>query len=262
MKLAKKHRYIIQAVGTGAFILLYSFTKADFRWIVALMASLAVILGTVFTQYPNIDTKNVVYSMLLPLHLVVGALLSLTFYPNLALPIKVLSCVAFIVVLYTVSLVNNIFLVVEDKQDSIPLYRVASAWGQVLLVVIAIPLFAGIFKLPINAIFQSVLIFAGSFIFCVYMLWSMQFDKVSKQLTVGDRVVFSLFISLLISSCAIAIAFLPGESFLRALFVSSVLMFGINYVRSYLKNMIRRNVILEYLAISLVFLFFFLIFNS
>jgi len=69
---------------------------------------------------------------------------------------------------YLINLVNNIFLVVEEKADIIPLYRVALTWSQILLIIVSIPLFAGIYKLNVSPLLQAGYVGLLSFSFTLY----------------------------------------------------------------------------------------------
>lgn len=259
--LEKKNRFLLQSFVLGVLVFLFSYSNGGTKLLIAVFAVLATVVGTFLTQYPNVDFRNILINLLLPLHLVLGAMLSLIYFPNLGLPIKIVSLVAFIGSFYVISLVSNVFLVVEDKNETIPLYRAALAWNQIILIVIAIPFFAGVFKLPLNGLFQSTIVSTSSFMFAIYLMWILAFDKNSRSLKVGEQVLFGLFVSFLVFACSVLVSFIPTESFLRAIFVSSALLFGLNYVQSHTKNTINRNLVLEYFIISIIFFLLLLVFK-
>jgi hypothetical protein len=141
-----------------AFLFLFSAGRINFDlgYLIVFVVAL-VLFGTLVTQYPNIDFKNVSYILMMPLSLVTGALLFLNYFPNIGFVFKTLTIISFGVFYYFVSLVDNVFLVVQNREEVIPLYRVATAWSQIIQVIVAIPLFSSIFKLRVNGILQSVL---------------------------------------------------------------------------------------------------------
>ncbi len=245
----------------GVLVFIFSNALENTKPVIALLTILIGVVGTFITQYPNIDLKNMLVSLLLPLHLIIGTLLTLTYFPNLGLPIKLLSLISFTGVFYIVSIINNVFLVVEERNESIPLFRAAVAWNQIILIVIAIPFFAGVFKLPINGLFQTFIVSLSAFMFAFYLLWILDFDKDSKKTQMGEKAVLSSIVSFLSFAYSSAVAFVPTESFLRAIFVASALMLGLNYLQSHLKNSITKKLLLEYLFISIIFFLILLVFK-
>jgi len=165
------------------------------------------------------------------------------------------------VLYYFVSLVDNVFLVVEDREETIPLYSVAAAWSQVIQVVVAIPLFSCIFKLNTNGIVQSAIVGLITFLYVVYQVWTSRYDKDAKNIRVGEIVLLSTLGMFLVLAFSISVAFIPSEAFLRALLISAVLMFALNYVASYLRNDINRRMIVEFILIFSIFLTLLLFFT-
>lgn len=222
---------------------------------------LATLTGVVITQYPGISFRNSFSLILLPLHLVLGAVFALMFFPNLSIVFKFISLGAVGALLYIISLVNNIFVVVEDKSEKIPLYRVATTWSQILIVIISIPYFAGVFKINSAPLLQNLIIGFSAFLFVQYILWTFSFDNEIRTVGVGEAIMLGLFVSLLVLAIGFSVSFIPSESFLRSLLCSSVLMFGLNYLNSHLKNTLVKSTLLEYGFIFLFFLALVLIFK-
>ncbi len=259
--LEKKNRFLLHSLVLAVLVLSFSYSGGTLKLVIAVFTILVTVVGTFLTQYPNIDIRNILLNLLLPLHLVIGVILSLIYFPNLGLPIKILSLAAFVASFYVISLINNVFLVVEEKKEIIPLYRAALAWNQIVLIITAIPFFAGVFKLPLNGLFQSVIVAVSSFTFSIYLMWILAFDKSTRSIKIGDRVLFGLLVSFLTFAYSLMTSFIPAESFLRAIFVSSSLLFGLNYLQSHTKNSITRNLVLEYLLISVIFFLLLIIFK-
>ena len=227
-------------------------------------------LGTALVQYSSVQTehetkfffrKTAIFVLVLPILLVSGALLSLVFFPNLALPIRIATISAVGVLMYAISLVNNIFLVVYERGEVIPLYRVAVTWSQILLIIVAIPFFSGIFKLPVNGLYQSILV-AGAGVLSAYLLmWFQEMDPDVPDIDRVEEITNSSLVGFLVFSFSIATSFFPAESFLRALLVSAVLMSSLGYLQAHYKNAITKKLVAEYMFIILLFLIFVLLFN-
>lgn len=258
----RKHKYLIQSVLASVFVyaVVQKFLPLGF-WQVALVLLALVISGDFISHYPNVHRGNFLMSVLMPLGVVTGALLSLHFFPNLSMPFKLFVIAFFGGMYYLVSLVDNIFLVVHDREEMIPLYRVAVTWSQILQVVVAIPIFAGIFKLNASGFSQAFLVAFISFLFAYYQLWIYQFDSDAKKTGVGEILYLCFAAFFLVYSASFAVSFFPAEAFLRAMFVSSILLFVLTYISAYLKNEITRRIVLGYLVISLIFLFILLFFT-
>ncbi len=259
MKLDKKLKYFIHALIITVLVFLFSATgNINF----AIAAVILTFTGTFVSQYPNIRPQHIIINNLMPMHLIIGTLLSLNYFPNLGLPVKIAFILALGAGFYIVSLVNNVFLVVEEKEEPIPLFRVAVTWSQILFVVVTIPFFAGLFKLPSLPFVSSVIISISAFLFTLYTFWMLEFDPEAKKVRGAEALFWGLFSSFIVFAASMSVSFVPTESFLRALFVSSVLMFCLNYVYGYIKNHITKRLITEYLLITFVFFALMFIFKN
>lgn len=260
-ELQRKHKFLIHSLLIGALVSWFSFDSGVHRPAIFILAVTLVIVGVFVAQYPNINLRNYFMNVLLPIHLVLGAVLSLVYFPNIALPLKLIGFISFTILFYIVLLINNVFLVVEERTETIPLYRVAVTWSQIILIVVAIPFFAGVFKLPVNTFYQNIIAAFSSFLFSLYLIWSVRFDKDVKTLEAGEKYLTSLFIAFGVLIFGVSFSFVPTESFLRALFVSSVLMFFLSYFQNHFKNSITKKIVTEYLLICLFFLVLLIVFT-
>ena len=255
IEVEKKSRYLVLSVLAVLFIYVVSQKQVRLNfWQISTLLMILVVSGDWISNYPAINRKNFLVSILMPLGVLIGALLSLSYFPNLGLPFKIFVIFFFGFLYYLVLLVDNIFLVVHDRTEIIPLYRVAVTWSQILQVVVAIPLFAGIFKINASTFVQSFLVALISFTFTYYQLWIYQFDSDAKNTGTGEMYYLSFFTAFIIYTVSFAISFFAAKAFLRALFASSVLLFLLSYISGYLKNEISRKMLLGYLIIILVFI--------
>lgn len=261
LKLEKKHKYFIfSLLVTLCLVGFWRFKPANLRVVIALLSIIITVIGTAVAQYPNVKLNTIFYITILPLHLLGGALMSLLAFPNLGIPFVAGSFIAFGSIFYMLYLVNNIFLVVHDKEDTIPLYRAAVTWAQIIIIIIAIPFFAGVFKLPIISYFQNCIATLASFLFSVYLMWVLQFDKDIRELGIGERVLLSIFTSLVVFIMLTGVSFIPSEPFLKAIFGSAILLSMLGYLYNHFTNRITRRLMWEYLCISLIFLIILLVF--
>lgn len=262
IELAKKNKYFIQSVLVGIFI--YFVTQGIFDiggFKLAFLSLVLVVSGSFISHSAGIPIKNFVHSIIMPLGVVSGGILSLKFYPNLGSVFKIFVIAFFSGVYYLVSLADNIFLVVNDREEIIPLYRVAVTWSQILQVIVAIPLFAGIFKLNMVTFAHSLIISLISFLFTYYQLVIYRFEPDAKKVEVGEGfyICFLSFFIMFVTS--LGVSFFPSEDFLRALFSSTVLLFILNYISAHLKNEISRRIIIRHLLITAVFLILLIFFK-
>lgn len=255
IELAKKNKYFIQSVLVGIFIYVTTQNLFDLDGIkLALLSLILVVSGSLISHSTGITKENFIYSVIMPLGVISGGVLSLKFYPNLGSVFKIFVVAFFSGMYYLVSLADNIFLVVSDREEIIPLYRVAVTWSQILQVIVAIPLFAGIFKLNIVTFTHSLIISLISFLFTYYQLWVYRFEPDAKKVGAGERYYICFLSFFIVFVTSLGVSFFPSEDFLRALLTSSVLLFILNYISAHLKNEISRRIIIRHLLITVVFL--------
>ena len=259
LKTNKRVKFIIIAVLITLSLYGRAFLSEGLGAASLIIGAIIVLVGTYYTQEISrkIDTIPVI---LMPVFLYSAAILSLSYFPNLGNPTKFLALTAVGVIYYIVSLVNNIFIVVESEEKRIPLYRVAVTWSQILLIVISIPFFAGLFKVPVDPISQNLFSFVASMLFSLYLLWALSFDDEIRDYGLKEAFSKSIVVGFIVFCSGVAVSFIPTESFLRAIFVSSVMMSVLGYIQNHYKNAVTTRLIYEYILISFVFLIILLIF--
>jgi hypothetical protein len=260
--IAKRNRYLIQSALIAVFI--YTFTQGVIKqnlFLTVIIGIFLVFSGVLISHYPGVTKENFLFSTIMPISVVSGALLSLTFYPNLGSVFKIFVIIFFSGLYYLVSLADNIFLVVHDREEIIPLFRVAVTWSQILQIIVAIPLLAGIFKLNVVVFIQSALASTISVLFTYYQLKIHEYEPDAKKTSLGERLYLCAFSFFIIYISSFAVSFFPSEDFLRALFVSSMMLFILNYISLHLKNDLSRGIIMRYLLIILVFFILMLFFR-
>lgn len=270
MNLPRRNKYGLLSLGIVIFLFIFSYSSGFLKQVSALMAIVTAVLGTALVQYSSVTSehalgyfikKTALPVFILPISLVSGALMSLHFFPNLGLPTRIITIGAVGILTYAMSLVQNIFLVVYVREEVIPLYRVAVTWSQILLIIISIPLFSGIFKFPINSIFQSLLVALVAVFFALFLMWVQEMDPDVPEIDREEELVNSGLVAFGVFALSISTSFFPTESFLRSLFVSSALMSSLGYLQAHYKNIITKKLVAEYIFITFIFLVFVLIFR-
>ena len=262
IKIERKQRILLNSLVLGVLMYLFSFDVVE-STLTSILIAIGYLLFSVFVvHYPNVGIKTLPISAVLPLFLSCGVYLVLRYFPNLAIIFRIIAVFGYVALYYVVSLVDNIFLVVNERKEIIPLYRVAVTWSHIMIIVIAIPFYAGVFKLPITSLLQNILIFITTIIFCLYSIWASMHDKGMKNVSAEEGILLSGYSAFIVSGMSTAVSFFPTEAFMRALLVSSTLMFVMNYsISGYLKNEIYRKIIFEYIGIVLLFFLLTLVFD-
>lgn len=260
----KKTRYLLSSILFGVFLLFCAqYIQTEFGLFLALFTLgvifLCILVLAVFLKY--VSTASI-YTSVLPLHLIAGYLFTLFYFPSLGFAVKFVGLVGLILLFYIILLVNNIFLVIQEKSGVIPLYTVALTWVQILIITISIPYFSGVYKIvSISLFLQSALVVISTFLFSMYMIWCVSQDEKTKKTVFYEKISVSLIVAFITFCASICTAFFPTESFLRGLFVSSILLFGIGYIQAHYKNRVTTRLMIEYSLISGLFFAILLIFH-
>ncbi len=261
LRFNRKQQYLIYALLSVVAIGYVWFTYVPLKSIYSVIALSISVLGSLFVQKGNIKSGNFFYVAILPLHLTAGVLLSINYFPNLGLLVKIAGLLTLVAMFYGISLVNNIFLVVIYRKNMIPLYRAAVTWLTIFLVVTAIPFFAGVYKLPISALIQFIFIAIATFLFTLYNIWVTGFDSDTKKIPYTESIYLAMLSVFLTGVGGLSVSFFPTEPFLKALYASTYLMFGLGLSHAHLKNKIEKKLVLEYLGIILIFLLILIVFK-
>jgi hypothetical protein len=89
----------------------------------------------------------------------------------------------------------------------------------------------------------------------------MSYDTDVKKTVFKEKLVVSSLFSFLVFVMGIGVSFFPVESFLRSLFVSSILLFGLSYIYAHYKNRLNPRIIFDYLVIALIFFIILIVFK-
>lgn len=259
--LSKRQKYLLHSILT--VIPLYFFSKKlpEINVTLLVVLVLVVYIGSFLVHRPNSTIKNILITSILPVFLLTGYILSVIYYPNLSDIFRLGSMLGFMGLFYATLLVNNVFLVVESRKEPIPLYRVAATWSKILLAATAVPLLAGVYKISVNSFMEVVITFVITALFVLYLIWFSEHNPDTKTYKIGEIITISILTCFIVPVANLSVSFIPTETFLRALYVSSVLLFCISYIEAHLKNSITRKLISEHFGLSFIFLLLLFIFK-
>src|SRR3989339_1537693 len=104
-KIDKKIRFLISSILVGVLLYFVSilFFNASLYLRVA-VGTITVLALVLFSHYPNINIRTLTPSFVLPLTIIIGALLSLKYYPNLSIYFKFFAILVFSGLYYVASL--------------------------------------------------------------------------------------------------------------------------------------------------------------
>ncbi|MEN9389386.1 MAG: hypothetical protein RLY61_470, partial [Candidatus Parcubacteria bacterium] len=100
LRFNRKQQYLIYALLSVVAIGYVWFTYVPLKSIYSVIALSISVLGSLFVQKGNIKSGNFFYVAILPLHLTAGVLLSINYFPNLGLLVKVAGLVTLVAMFY------------------------------------------------------------------------------------------------------------------------------------------------------------------
>jgi hypothetical protein len=239
---------LLSGVNTVLLFIIYLLPLSYFYFLSATCVSAVMIGNYVFNSY-NISRKNFITVQILPVLLTISVLSGIYFYQSLSIYLKTFFVVASGVLLYITLLTNNIILVVKDREEPIPLYRVSLAWSQIVSIIVSIPLFTSLYKLNMYPGPIVLLVFLIVFALTYYNLWVLKIDIDVIEITTVEKTLQSSLVAWLVSLVAISVSFLSSEDFLRSVLQSLVFLGCLGYLQNYYKNIVNKRILLVYLAL-------------
>ena len=154
---------------------------------------------------------------------------------------------------YWLILSQNILNVASDR--AIPLYRAASTANFIFTIFTFILLVSIIFSLNLPFYWNGLFVGVVSFPLSLQSLWAIKMEKLSSQL-----VVYAFIMSLILGESAIALSFWSQAPLVNALYVNSINYIFLGILSEYLRDRLKKRVILEYAQIGggLMLVIFFL----
>lgn len=156
---------------------------------------------------------------------------------------------------YWLVLSQNILNVASDR--AIPLYRAASTANFVYTIFTFILVVSIVFSLNLPFYWNGLIVGVLSFPLSLQSLWSVKMEKLNSQL-----VVYSFVISVVLGESAVALSFWPQAPLITSLLINSINYIFLGILSEYLRDRLKKKVILEYSQIGGgLMLFIFLLTN-
>lgn len=174
------------------------------------------------------------------------------FFPNFSPFFKGVIFLSFLVSFYFSLLAVNVMEVVGEREEKIPLLRVAQSAVYILSTGTLFLVATALYHSDLYFIFQGIGIFLTSFLLSFPLLKLLSFsfnhifDKVSKN---------ALVASSLTTAVSLSFSFLPLKSFSYALFIACFYYMLLGLYQHLMSRALSRKIALEYLGISLLTMF-------
>lgn len=176
--------------------------------------------------------------------LAIGAILA--FFPNFSATFRVLILGLYALSFYLMLLAENIFNV--GRERPIPLLKAAGTVSFLLTLLTAFLLFTGVYKAAFPLFLQWLLLFGLVFLLGFQSLWTVVLgSRLEARLLWA-----SFFLAAAVLELAVALSFLPLESFFRALAISTGFYVFLGTAFHYFRKTLRSQIFLEYAAVVIL----------
>lgn len=213
------------------------------RYYLVIVLGLFAYILTLFSLWKGMTPAKAILLLILPTLYVISfpAFYFLFKYVRwlTRLPVAVFFGISF----YWLILSQNILNVASDR--AIPLYRAASTANFIYTIFTFILIVSIIFSLNLPFLWNGIIVAVVSFPLSLQSLWSIKMEKLDSQI-----IVYSFVISLILGESALALSFWPQASLVSALYVNSINYIFLGILSEYLRDRLRKKVILEYSQIG------------
>lgn len=253
--LNKRQKIIFSAIIIGlGFILITQPVNVLFRryYLVAILGVVAYVL-ILISLWKGMTKTKAILLLILPICYVVAFPGFYFLFKYVRWLTRLPAALFFGISLYWLILSQNILNVAADR--AIPLYRAASTANFVYTIFSFILIVSIVFSLNLDFYVNGVIIALISFPLSLQSLWSIKMEQLSSQI-----VVYSVVISLILGESAAALSFWPQASLVTALYVNSIYYIFLGILSEYLRDRLKKKVILEYgqIGAGLMIIIFFL----
>lgn len=242
---SKRQKIILTSVlVTIGFILITQPVNILFKryYLVAILALVTYFL-TLFSLWKGMTRSKAILLFILPVLYVIAFLGFYFLFKYVRWLTRLPAAIFFAISFYWLILSQNILNVASDR--AIPLYRAASTANFVYTIFTFILLVGIIFSLSLPFYWNGVLVAIVSFPLSLQSLWSIKMEKLNSQI-----VVYSIVLSLILGESAVALSFWPQAPLVNALYVNSINYIFLGILSEYLRDKLKKRVILEYSQIG------------
>lgn len=253
--LSKRQKIVITSIiVTLGFILVTQPVNVLFKryYLVGILGLIAYILSLI-SLWKGMSRSKAVLLFILPVFYVVAFLGFYFLFKYVRWLTRLPAAIFFGISFYWLILSQNILNVASDR--AIPLYRAASTANFVYTIFTFILLVGIIFSLNLPFYWNGLFVAVISFPLSIQSLWSIKMEKLSSQI-----VVYALVLSLILGEGAVALSFWPQAPLINALYVNSINYIFLGILLEYLRDKLKKRVILEYfqIGVGLMLIIFFL----
>lgn len=163
---------------------------------------------------------------------------------ELSLPMRVIFCVVYIVVMYTILLAENIFFVSTER--NIPLVRAARTVGYLATLFVSFAFFTLLYGLRPNIFVFSGLVFFISSLLVAQGIWQINL----RDTDVRNQIISSLVAGFLIAQTSLAFGFWPLDPPKIGLVITSWVYVFLGILQHQIKEDLTKMIIFEYVFVS------------
>jgi len=244
--LQKRVRFLLVSLGLGAALVALSSPPygQSLGWSL-LLPLLTWILS--FWSFGGLGGIEVLTLPLLPTLVSLGASLNQYFFPNLSLPFKVISWIAFTASFYILLLAVNVFLVERQRRERIPLEKAARPAVFLFAFVASFLLLTALYKFSWNPYLTTFLVFWVGFFISLTVFWFYSLtDLLEKTQLLG-----AVAVGLLAVQISLAFSFFPWKAHLRGLSEGVFFYTFLGVARAYFGRHLTYAIVVEYIFLAL-----------
>lgn len=242
---SKRQKIVLTSIIlTLGFILITQPVNVLFKryYLVALFGFVAYVL-TLFSLWKGMTFRKAILLMILPVFYVIAFTGFYFLFKYVRWLTRLPAALFFGISFYWLILSQNILNVASDR--AIPLYRAASTANFIYTVFSSILVVSIIFSLNLSFYWNGLAVALVTFPLSLQSLWSLKMEKLDPQL-----VVYSFVISLILGESAIALSFWPQSPLINSLLLNSINYIFLGIMSEYLRDRLKKRVILEYSQIG------------
>lgn len=249
----KRQKLIVSASLLGAMLLLSQSVPGPFKYLAISLFVMITIIFAIWCLKEDLDGVGFLTLITLPTCYSAAVGLSFFLLPDrwfIQLPVAILYSTG----MYLILLTENVFNVAAIR--TIELIRVAHAAGHLFTVVISFLLFNIIYSFHLDPFFHTVAIALVTAILILQNVWSIELKE-----TIEPRVIlYTILLTFAVAQIALILSLWPVGTTIGAIFLSLVINILLGVTREYFMRRLNGQVLLEFVAVSIIIILFFLFF--
>lgn len=243
--LSKRQKIIITAIlVTLGFILITQPVNILFRrYYLVILLGVVTYLLTLISLWKGMTKTKAILLFILPVFYCSSFLGFYFLFKSIRWLTRLPAALFFGISFYWLILSQNILNVASDR--AIPLYRAASTANFIYTIFSFVLVVSIIFSLNLHFYWNGLLVAIFSLPLSIQSLWAIKMEKLDAQI-----LVYSFIISLILGESAVALSFWPQAPLINALYINSISYIFLGILSEYLRDKLKKKVILEYAQIG------------